>query len=82
VFDSDARATTRIRTASALALEARDLGALLTPLSSRGVRRGVFPSALWFSSHLLCFEHLFLSSVKNSFRPRVHNARLTDAVNI
>jgi hypothetical protein len=42
----------------------------------------MIPAALWFSGHLLCFEHFLSSAPKSLPRKRVQNARLTDAVNI
>jgi hypothetical protein len=54
----------------------------LTQLSSPDVYWRLFPHAVWFSSHLLCFEHFLSSSSKSPLHPCVHNARLTEAVNI
>jgi hypothetical protein len=57
-------------------------GAALTQISSGDERRRMFPPAVWFSGHLLCFEHFLSSTPKNPRYPSVHNACLTEAVNI
>jgi hypothetical protein len=57
-------------------------GAAFTALSFEGARAGTFPRALWFSGHLLCFEHFLSSPMESAFRPRVYNGRLRGAVNI
>jgi hypothetical protein len=56
--------------------------AALTQMSSGDGRRRMFRPGVWFSGHLLCFEHFLSSTPKSRPRLRVQNARLTDAVNI
>jgi hypothetical protein len=63
--------------------QSADLRAVLfTPLSFGGADRLKVSSGLWFSGHLLCFEHFLCSPFASGLRPRVHNARLRGAVNI
>jgi hypothetical protein len=54
----------------------------LTALSFEGGWNGTFPGGLWFSGHLLCFEHFLCSATENRSGRRVHNAGLSGAVNI
>jgi hypothetical protein len=54
----------------------------LTQMSSGDAAVSVFPPLLWFSCHLLCFEHFLLSSSEKPARARIYNDRLSDAVNI
>jgi len=54
----------------------------LTQMSSGDRRLRVFRPAVWFSGHLLCFEHFLSCTPKCRPRAGVQNARLTEAVNI
>jgi hypothetical protein len=82
VFDGDARATTRIRTGSALAQEMKGSrhashAIVIARITPRGVSAGtvVFKSFTLFRTFPSLLDEKLVP-------PRVHNVRLTDAVNI
>ena len=59
-----------------------DRGLRFTPLSFDGEGRQNVSEEVWFSGHLLCFEHFLICSREFRPTPIVQNGRLMGAVNI